>query len=130
MKVLSIIVPLYNEAKTVSYVIQQLIDLETVGWDKEIIVVDDGSKDASGQILKKFVSRIVYIRHPFNQGKGAAIRTGLLKARGQAILVQDADFEYSPADIPALLKIFSDSVAVYGSRNLSPRRQGYLPYIF
>ncbi|MBI4087177.1 glycosyltransferase family 2 protein [Candidatus Kaiserbacteria bacterium] len=118
MKTLSIVVPVYNEAKTVNTVLERLGAVPMAGWEKEIIVVNDGSTDDTEEALAPYRSHITYIRHPENRGKGAAVRTATALATGDAVIIQDADLEYDPADIPALLAAFSkNSVhAVYGSR--------------
>jgi len=111
---LSIIVPVYNEEKTIEKVIKELKKLKI---NKEIIVVDDGSKDKTPQILKK-IKGIKVITHKTNKGKGAAVTTGIKHAKGDAIIIQDADLEYKPKDIPKLIKAMKifDADAVYGYR--------------
>ncbi len=117
---LSIIVPVYNEEKTVERVIKELKKLSI---EKEIIVVDDGSTDATPGILKR-IRGIRVIRHGKNLGKGAAIATGMKRAKGDAVLIQDADLEYKPKDIPKLVKALEkfNAGAVFGYRFL--RRRG------
>ncbi len=121
---LSVIIPVYNEEATLREIIRRL---ETVGVADEIVIVDDGSVDGTRTILKEFEShdnvRVFY--HERNQGKGAAVVTGIRHATGDAMLIQDADLEYDPRDIPSLLKPLEEDVAdvVYGSRFLgAPRR--------
>lgn len=133
-KKISIIVPVYNEEATIADVIQRLHDADTCGWEKEIIIVDDGSRDASRRVLQESPhgEDLTVIAHEKNQGKGAAIRTGLAHARGDAVLVQDADLEYDPADIAGLLMAFDRhgrKAVVYGSRELAPKRRGYPHYV-
>lgn len=133
-KKVSIIVPVYNEEATVANVIQRLYDVDTRGWDKEIIIVDDGSRDASRRVLQEspHAKDFTVIAHEKNQGKGAAIRTGLGAAGGDAVLVQDADLEYDPLDIAGLLAAFDrhgGKAVVYGSRELAPERRGYPHYV-
>lgn len=134
---LSIIVPVYNEEQTITIVLESLkfLDLET--WEKEVIVVNDGSKDKTRFLLEKFKrennpANFIFLTHATNQGKGAAVKTGLTLATGNYVLVQDADLEYDLKDIALLLdKIISAQLAVvYGSRNLKPKRQGYRLYVF
>ena len=113
---LSIIVPIFNEEKTLLEIIDRV---RQVDLKKEIIVVDDCSSDNSWSLIQQ-LEEIRVIRHPCNMGKGAAIRTGLLQIRGDVVIVQDGDLEYDPSDFPALLKpIFDDEAdVVYGSRFL------------
>ncbi|MFH1283553.1 MAG: glycosyltransferase family 2 protein [bacterium] len=113
---LSVIVPVYNEDRTVLSVITQLISLDA---DKEIIIVNDGSTDNTVEVLKSVQSPLIRIySHEKNQGKGSAIRTGIKYARGGIIAVQDADLEYSPDELLTLIKpIRSDECdIVFGSR--------------
>lgn len=118
---LSVIIPVYNEEITLTEIIRRV---HATGLAYQIIVVDDGSTDRSPQILAELQSNgappLTILRHERNQGKGAAIRTGLDAVTGDLVLVQDADLEYDPADYPTLLAPFADSTveAVYGSRNL------------
>ncbi|HEY4717514.1 MAG TPA: glycosyltransferase family 2 protein [Anaerolineales bacterium] len=120
---LSIIIPVFNEAATVSEILTRVL---AVNLADEIIVVNDGSTDGTGAVLQTLgSSKVQVITHPRNQGKGAAVRSGLQAARGDLILIQDGDLEYDPRDIPALLKPIEEGVAdvVYGSRFLGgPRR--------
>jgi glycosyltransferase involved in cell wall biosynthesis len=115
---LTVIVPVFNERNTVSEILRRmrLVDLPL---DKEIIVVDDGSTDGTDKVLAAVEdSTVRMLRHPTNQGKGAAIRTGLAAARGDLVLIQDADLEYDPNDWPRLLAplLAGTSEVVYGTR--------------
>jgi len=113
---LSVVIPVYNEVSTVRAVIASVI---SAPFDKEIIVVDDGSNDGTREILKNLcLPELKVICHPNNQGKGAAIRTGFKAVRGDFVIIQDADLEYDPAEYPKLLKPLLDGRAdvVYGSR--------------
>lgn len=118
---LTIIIPVYNEEKTIGKVIDKLLGVK-LPYRKEIIIVDDGSTDGTKKRIKKTQNTsIKTIFHKHNQGKGAAIQSGIKKATGDYILIQDADLEYNPQEIPQLLNalkrgIKKDSVAVYGSR--------------
>lgn len=112
---ITIIIPTYNEGETVGEIIKQVKMVE--GFEKEIIVVDDASTDQTAFAIKK-IRGIRVIRHANNQGKGAAIRTGLAYATGDYLLVQDADLEYDPQDILLMLDPVRKGKAevVYGSR--------------
>lgn len=122
MKLLSIVVPAYNEEGTVKELVKKLKSLRLLKTRKEIIFVDDGSNDKTAQILAK-TKEIIFIKHRKNKGKGAAVATGLKNARGDILLIQDADLEYNPKDIPRIIKPIVDgkSEIVYGSRNLGKR---------
>ena len=111
---LSVLIPVYNEERSVA----QLIDrVKSVPVDKEIIVVDDHSRDRTLDVLCS-IPGIRVFTHDVNRGKGAGIRTALAHATGDVVLIQDADLEYSPDDYPVLLAPFSDPEVdvVYGSR--------------
>lgn len=119
--VLSIIVPVFNEEKTVSLVLQRLSSLLLLNVTVAIIAVDDGSTDNTLkelEIAKKKIKNLTVLKHIRNMGKGAAIQTGIKEAKGDYILIQDADLEYNPADIKLLLKPIFDGQAkvVYGTR--------------
>lgn len=118
---LSIIIPVYNESATVGQIIAQIKAVK--GIKTEIIVIDDGSRDATAAVLEK-VPGIKLIRHLQNQGKGAAIRAGIGQATGDYILVHDADLEYDPSEIPLLIEPIRRGKAevVYGSRFTGQRR--------
>ena len=111
---LSVVIPVYNEENSVAALIERV---KAVPVDKEIIAVDDHSRDGTLSVLNR-IGGIEVISHPVNRGKGAAVRTGLSRAAGDVVVIQDADLEYSPDDYPALLAPFSDPGvdAVYGSR--------------
>jgi glycosyltransferase involved in cell wall biosynthesis len=122
-RLLSVIVPVYNERNTVGEIIRRmrLVDLPI---DREIIVVDDGSSDGTDKILAALQdSTIRVVSHETNRGKGAAVRTGVSLARGDVVLIQDADLEYDPQQWPRLLAPLLEGRAkvVYGSRYLGER---------
>jgi glycosyltransferase involved in cell wall biosynthesis len=128
-KSLSVIIPAYNERQTIAKMLSAVkaVDLAPLGIEREIIVVDDGSVDETAEIIRREHPDVVLISHFINQGKGNAIRTALHRARGDIILIQDADLEYDPSDYPALLRPIVDGKAlvVFGSRFLDrsyPRR--------
>lgn len=118
---LSILMPVYNEAATLELAIKRVLDV-AYPCDVELVVVDDGSRDATGEILDAISdSRVVTYRHPGNRGKGAAIRTAATLATGDYVLPCDADLEYAPEEIPALLQPVLDGQAtiVFGTRTFS-----------
>ena len=129
MKLLSIIIPCYNERATVARLLEEVAatDLSAIGLDKEILLVDDGSTDGTDREIRRFAQEnpqtlLRVLTHPHNRGKGAAIRTALAEARGEVTLIQDADLEYTPDDYPHLLQPILAGVTrvVYGSRWLAP----------
>jgi dolichol-phosphate mannosyltransferase len=121
---LSVIIPAYNEERTIAEIIKRIKKAGTLNLKKEIVVVDDGSTDSTQKILQK-IKGIKFIRHLKNSGKGAAIRTGLKHATGDIILIQDADLEYNPDEIKKVIRPIVDGNAkvVYGSRYLDPTQK-------
>ena len=115
---LSIIIPCYNEVATISEIVKQVLAIDH--QDLEIIIVDDASNDGTREILeesvKPFVAKIIY--HKKNMGKGAALRSGFKEANGDVVIVQDADLEYNPQNIPKMLELIESGKAdvVFGSR--------------
>jgi glycosyltransferase involved in cell wall biosynthesis len=115
---LSIVIPCYNEAKTIRTLVERVRNSPYP--DKEIIIVDDCSRDGTRDVLRTqiepLVDKILY--HEVNQGKGAALRTGFAAATGDAVIVQDADLEYDPDEYPKLMRPILDGKAdvVFGSR--------------
>ena len=113
---LTVVMPVYNEVKTVTTVIERVLSLDI---DLDLIVVDDGSTDGTRELLAEFqVARVQVVLQERNMGKGAAVRTGFSHAGGEIVTIQDADLELNPLEIPALLEPILDGSAdvVYGSR--------------
>jgi glycosyltransferase involved in cell wall biosynthesis len=122
---ISVLIPVYNEERTVAEVVRRVCAIEL---PKEIILVDDGSKDGSREILQRLqeendrvndpLNQLRVCFQPFNQGKGAALKTALSHVTGEIVIIQDADLEYDPADYPALLEPIERGQAdvVYGTR--------------
>jgi glycosyltransferase involved in cell wall biosynthesis len=124
MMKLSIIIPVYNEVKTLQEIIRRV---QATGLVDEIVAVDDGSVDGSREILQILSGegKVKAIYHDSNQGKGKAVRTGIENASGDLLLIQDADLEYDPREYPNLLRPIEEGIAdiVYGSRFLGAGRR-------
>src|SRR5229473_5976020 len=122
MKLLSIVIPAYNEAAYIGNLLEQIAQVDTrpLGFEKEVLVVNDGSTDATESIARSFESSGVKCFNQVpNQGKGRAVQRGIREASGDYILVQDADLEYDPVDyLPMLEALGTGADAVYGSRVL------------
>jgi len=131
IKKLTIIIPAYNEEKYILHTIKKILKAESLGMQKEIIIIDDGStddtperiKDAVLLVSKKKDVSIISRLKAKNEGKGAAMKDGFILSTGDIVLVQDADMEYSPEDYPTLLFPFihNDADVVFGSRFISDR---------
>jgi glycosyltransferase involved in cell wall biosynthesis len=119
-RTLSVIVPVFNERNTVAEIVRRMREVRLPGGlQLEIIMVDDGSSDGSDRILSALEDSTVHVvQHKHNQGKGAAIATGIGKVTGDLVLIQDADLEYDPQDWPLLLApvLSGEARVVYGSR--------------
>lgn len=127
MRKLSIIIPIYNEEKTLPELLRRVLALSIPGFEIEIVTVDDASTDRTSEILKRYEKQIRIYRNEKNQGKGTTVRNGLMKATGDFLVIQDADLEYDPKEIAALAASATGSkTIVYGSRNLHhEKRQGF-----
>jgi glycosyltransferase involved in cell wall biosynthesis len=123
-KTLSIIVPAFNEEHTIANILDRVAAVQLVqGVQKEILIVNDCSRDHTEQVVQEYMEQhpdlnIQYFKHEVNQGKGAALHTGIRKATGDFVIVQDADLEYDPEEYNILLQPILDDFAdvVYGSR--------------
>lgn len=117
---LSIVIPVYNEEKTLDQLIQQVVSVPLGDLERELVMVDDCSTDGTREVLKQYESKDGYtvLYHEQNTGKGGALRTGFEKAEGDIVIIQDADLEYDPNEYPKLLKPILDGKAdvVFGSR--------------
>ena len=117
---LSVVIPVYNEEATLEEIVSRV---QEAPYEKELILVDDCSKDSTPQIMERLKERydnVRCFRHEVNRGKGGALATGFSKVEGDVVLIQDADLEYDPADYPVLLRPIEEGKAdvVYGSRFL------------
>jgi glycosyltransferase involved in cell wall biosynthesis len=116
---LSVLMPVYNEQATLSEALKRLLDVH-FPCELEVVLVDDGSKDGTADILNSFSDpRLRVIRHPVNKGKGAAVRTAIEQASGDYAVMYDADLEYAPEDLPRLVApvLQGEATIVYGTRS-------------
>jgi dolichol-phosphate mannosyltransferase len=122
---ISVVIPAYNEERTILALIEKVFAVDLGPVQKEIIVVNDGSKDGTGEALRAYDGRVTVLTHPQNRGKGAAVRTGFQRATGEYVVVQDADLEYTPTDFKTMLEYARahDALVVFGSRRL-PHPEG------
>lgn len=130
MSKLSIIMPVYNEKNTIDKILERVLALPI---NKEIVMVDDFSTDGTRDILNGFASENVKVLyHEHNRGKGAAIRTALKAVAGDIVVIQDADLEYDPAELPKLVKLIANDEAdvVFGSRFLGVHEKKYLNILY
>ena len=133
-KLISFVVPMYNEAKTIMPILNKLLALD-IGYKKEIVIVDDGSIDDSVKIVRGILKKFPEIRlivHKENSGKGAALQTGFRNIKGDIVAIQDADLEYNVEDFRKLIKpiINGETKAVYGSRFLKKNNKGNKMFYF
>lgn len=118
-KMVSIVIPVYNEVKTIRALLDRVLAAPLDGLEREVILVDDGSKDGTRELLAKIADpRVRVLLHERNRGKGAALRTGFAQVAGELVVVQDADLEYCPEEYSLLLRPLVEGCAqvVYGSR--------------
>ncbi|MDX5319773.1 MAG: glycosyltransferase family 2 protein [Bacteroidota bacterium] len=124
VKKLSIVIPAYNEGRTIHFILDKIKEVELIGnIEKELIIVNDCSKDNTVEAVENYMKAnpdlpITFYSHEVNKGKGAALHTGIEKATGDVVIIQDADLEYDPREYNDVLKPFREDVAdvVYGSR--------------
>ena len=132
VKKLSVVMPVFNESKTVEKIIKKLEKSDIGAVEKELIIVDDGSTDGTREILEKFERKYKIIFHETNKGKGSALRTGFEFCTGDVVVVQDADLEYEPSDFKIMLdKMRTEGTrVVYGSRRLSGEKIEHGGWLF
>ncbi|MFN8231644.1 MAG: glycosyltransferase family 2 protein [Bacteroidia bacterium] len=136
IKKLSIIIPAYNEGKTIHLILNKIIEVKLINnIEKEIIIINDCSKDNTEQAIQSYIQshlteNITYLKHEVNKGKGAALHTGIQHATGEYTIIQDADLEYDPQEYNDLLKPVVNGFAdvVYGSRFMGSKPHRILFY--
>jgi len=131
--ILSIIIPVYNEKNTISEILKKIeqVNLNDFSFEKEIIIVDDGSADGTTDILKEIEKKYKVIYQYKNLGKGSAIRAALKEVSGDYVIIQDADLEYDPKDYKQIIEcaLKNNAQVVYGSRRLNPKNKPrYMSY--
>ena len=126
---LSIIIPAYNEERTIETLLEKVLAVPLHGVRREVIVIDDRSSDGTRERLKRFGPSIRIIEHPRNRGKGAAVRSGFQAATGDILLIQDADLEYDPNDYPQMIEpiVRGQADVVIGSRFLLQKPHFFTP---
>ena len=127
----SIIIPVLNEKATISEIIKKVKSIQIRDAKKEIIVVDGNSTDGTLEILRN-TDGVLLIENHNDRGKGSAVRTGLKSAKGNVVIIQDADLEYDPLDIEKCVRpiLEGKANAVYGSRNLDPKNREHSTFLF
>lgn len=128
---ISIIIPCFNEERTILSLLEAVANADTLGLKKEVIVVDDGSTDKTAALIKESPLVNIIVTNDKNRGKGFSIREGLNLSTGDIIIIQDADLEYSPSDYTKLLEpiIKGESNVVYGARSRTNLNKNLLTYV-
>jgi glycosyltransferase involved in cell wall biosynthesis len=123
MKSVDIVIPVYNEEKTIREILKRVEEADFCGLEKHIIIVDDDSRDSTREILKEYEDKYKILYHSQNRGKGAAVYTGFQNTQSDIVVIQDADLEYDPNDYSGLLKLIIEDKAdvVYGTRLTSAK---------
>jgi glycosyltransferase involved in cell wall biosynthesis len=130
---LSIIIPVYNEADAVDSLLSRVVSAPLPhGWEKQIVIINDGSTDGTGQAIDRYIGHAEVVHRQANGGKGAAVKDGLRLAKGEYVLIQDADLEYDPYDYGKLLAPIIDNghEVVFGSRVLGQNNVSYSRIFF